>query len=371
MVAGVAVVANSATTPQTNQALVADAKSHLAAAQSDLDDLDLSTPTVTLPGTTLTPPTSTTPTPTSTGFPAGFVTTSGTKFMLAGAQLRFIGENAYGMTGCQDGTPWTVAEDDAYFASLRPSSVTRTWAFRTQGTAGPVTAVKEAQKYGQKLIYALADGANYCGDTGHNAAFYQGGYKGAYFTWIRTVVPLMVRNPALMAWELMNEPRASGVSDAQMKVFFDDSAALIKSLDPNHLVLTGTLSTDEPGTGNYALIHSGPNIDGGSLHSYDYPYQNSRTIVSPHFAPAKSQLDSINKPIYVGEMGLSLAGDCNAQGRSDVLKAKADAYLKLGAQGVLGWGWSAHPANTCDPYSGTSDGPGSPMMAMMRGYTFP
>jgi mannan endo-1,4-beta-mannosidase len=171
-----------------------------------------------------------------------------------------------------------------------------------------------------------------------------------------------------MMWEIMNEPRSSGVTPAQMKTFLDASAALIKSLDPHHLVATGSLSQDEPGTTDFALIHSGPNIDAGSLHSYDYEYQNSRTIVSPHFAGAKAALDSVNKPIYVGEEGLSLPGD-SKQLRSDVMKAKSDGYLSLGASGVLGWGFSMRPANINDPYSGTSDGPGDPIMTMLSGYT--
>jgi mannan endo-1,4-beta-mannosidase len=60
-------------------------------------------------------------------------------------------------------------------------------------------------------------------------------------------------DPTLMAWQLANEPRP-GVSPAVMKAilpayykWIDDSAALIRSLDPNHLVslgMEGTIATN-------------------------------------------------------------------------------------------------------------------------------
>jgi len=296
-----------------------------------------------------------------------FVTRSGTQFMLDGTQFKFVGVNAYGMTGGQDGTPWTTAELNTYFNSLRPKSVTRTWAMRTQGAAAVQAAVASAEAHGQKLILALTDGNGYSDDITHDAAWYLGGYTGAYFDWVRQVVPLVKNSPAVMMWEIMNEPRSAGVTPAQMKTFLDASAALIKSLDPNHLVATGSLSQDEAGTTDFALIHSGPNIDAGSLHEYDYEYLNSRTILSPHFAGAKAALDSVNKPIYVGECGISISGDSKTT-RSNTMKAKCDAYLPAGSSGVLEWGYSVRPANINDPLSGTSDGPGDPIMTMLAGY---
>jgi len=263
-----------------------------------------------------------------------FVTRSGTQFMLNGSPFKFVGVNAYGMTGGQDGLVWTAAELNAYFTSLRPTSVTRTWAMRTQGASAIAACVAAAEANGQKLILSLTDGNGYSDDITHDAAWYLGGYTGAYFDWVRQIVPLLKNSPAVMMWEIVNEPRSSSVTPAQMKTFLDASAALIKSLDPNHLVATGSLSQDEPGTTDFALIHSGPNIDAGSLHEYDYEYQNSRTILSPHFAGAKTALDSVNKPIYVGECGISISGDSKTT-RSNTMKAKCDAYLAAGAKGVL------------------------------------
>ena len=56
--------------------------------------------------------------------PAGYVYRSGKSLMLNGSTYKFVGYNAYGMTGCETGTPWSQAQIDAYFSSLPPASMT-------------------------------------------------------------------------------------------------------------------------------------------------------------------------------------------------------------------------------------------------------
>ena len=47
--------------------------------------------------------------------------------------------------------------------------------------------------------------------------------------------------PAIMAWELMNEPRCSGdFSASKLQHWIERSAEFLKSVDPNHLVTVGT-----------------------------------------------------------------------------------------------------------------------------------
>jgi hypothetical protein len=136
----------------------------------------------------------------------GFLTRQGKNLMLDGTVFKFVGVNAFGLTGCRTGTPDTQAVMDAFFASLRPRSITRTWAFKPQGLAGVRRVVATADSHNQKLVLALADGANFCDDTGHDATFYKSGFRGAYFDWIRQVVPLFKDSPAVGIWEIMNEP---------------------------------------------------------------------------------------------------------------------------------------------------------------------
>jgi mannan endo-1,4-beta-mannosidase len=88
-----------------------------------------------------------------------------------------------------------------------------------------------------------------------------------------TVTGLAYRDdPTLMAWQLGNEPRP-GVSPAVMQAilpayyrWIDDSAVLIRSLDPNHLVslgMEGTIATN----GNSEIVgRAHQNIDYMTAH---------------------------------------------------------------------------------------------------------
>ena len=78
-------------------------------------------------------------------------------------------------------------------------------------------------------------------------------------------------SPALMAWEIANEPRCfadDSLHKAKFVEWIDEQSSLIKSLDPNHLVTTG--SEGYHGCqDDYALfnaIHTLPNIDYACIH---------------------------------------------------------------------------------------------------------
>lgn len=78
-------------------------------------------------------------------------------------------------------------------------------------------------------------------------------------------------SPALMAWEIANEPRCF-VNDSLHKAKFvewiDEQSSLIKSLDPNHLVTTGSEGRNgcEEDMDLFNAIHSLPNIDYACIH---------------------------------------------------------------------------------------------------------
>lgn len=76
---------------------------------------------------------------------------------------------------------------------------------------------------------------------------------------------------ALMAWEIANEPRCF-VNDSLHKAKFvewiDEQSTLIKSLDPNHLVTTGSEGRNgcEEDMELFNAIHTLPNIDYACIH---------------------------------------------------------------------------------------------------------
>ena len=78
-------------------------------------------------------------------------------------------------------------------------------------------------------------------------------------------------SPAIMSWEIANEPRAF-VNDSLHKAKFvewiDEQSTLIKSLDPNHLVTTGSEGRNgcEEDMELFNAIHTLPNIDYACIH---------------------------------------------------------------------------------------------------------
>lgn len=82
-------------------------------------------------------------------------------------------------------------------------------------------------------------------------------------------------SPAILAWELANEPRAfarDSVTKACYAGWIHDQAKLIKSLDPNHLVTTGSEgiwgSEEDPEL--FRQVHAFPEIDFVCIHIWPY-----------------------------------------------------------------------------------------------------
>jgi mannan endo-1,4-beta-mannosidase len=78
-----------------------------------------------------------------------------------------------------------------------------------------------------------------------------------------------IDDPAIMSWQLANEPRPGGSVDAIKRQFADyvswinGTARLIKSLDPNHLVSTGSEGTQSCNGDIDCVVeaHSSPDVD--------------------------------------------------------------------------------------------------------------
>lgn len=128
-----------------------------------------------------------------------------------------------------------------------------------------------------------------------------------------------INDPAIMAWEIANEPRVfSNKNKPLFETWLRETSALIKSLDSNHLITTG--SEGQMGSENdmdlYQRIHADPNIDYLTIHiwpknwSWIKPDSISQTVngailktneyISKHQAIAKLP----KKPLVIEEFGL-------------------------------------------------------------------
>jgi mannan endo-1,4-beta-mannosidase len=131
-------------------------------------------------------------------------------------------------------------------------------------------------------------------------------------------------DPTIMAWQLANEPRPAGSEAfgkenmAAYQRWIAETAGLIKSLDANHLVSTGSEGTmgclqqeacvieaHKPAAIDYVTLHVWPNnwswIDfKNQTATYEAGEARCREYVLKHIALAKA----LNKPLVIEEFGL-------------------------------------------------------------------
>lgn len=165
-----------------------------------------------------------------------------------------------------------------------------------------------------------------------NAAFYASGQAQAlYRDYIRAVVTRTnsitgvryAADPTIMAWQLANEPRPGGsdaVALASLPHFYrwvDETARFIKTLDPQHLVSTGSeglkgaiereaivLATHRPRSIDYLTTHIWPNnwswMDAGNLAgTYDAGAARVADYIAAHVRMART----LGKPLVIEEFG--------------------------------------------------------------------
>jgi mannan endo-1,4-beta-mannosidase len=105
-------------------------------------------------------------------------------------------------------------------------------------------------------------------------------------------------DPTIMMWELMNEPRSND-SYAFYK-WVDDMAGMIKQIDTNHLVSTGSegsMATD------FKMTHASKNIDVASFHLYPDWWNLSEAQAEEYIVSHGKMAKEIGKPVILGEYG--------------------------------------------------------------------
>ncbi len=123
--------------------------------------------------------------------------------------------------------------------------------------------------------------------------------------------------PAIMAWQLCNEPRGM-LRPRIYRRWIRETAALIKSLDSNHLVSIGSEGKTPYPIGNkFRRDHSDPNIDYFTCHiwiqnwgwydpmrpeeTFDKGFKKAKTYLDKHLTIA----NRTGKPIVLEEFGIA------------------------------------------------------------------
>lgn len=186
---------------------------------------------------------------------------------------------------------------------------------------------------------------------------------------------------ALMSWQIANEPRAFASDPATKKAFAEwisSQAALIKSIDPNHMVSTGSEGKHgcETDMDLWRDIHADNNIDYGIIHlwPYNWGWVNETTLADSvevacekaagYIMPHKEIMDSIGKPLVLEEFGYPRDGFLFSVGSPTTGRDRFYDYIfnlitehdAVAGCNFWGWGGLANPAHerweAWDDYTG-------------------
>jgi mannan endo-1,4-beta-mannosidase len=118
-------------------------------------------------------------------------------------------------------------------------------------------------------------------------------------------------DPAVFSWELANEPRRYPQS------WIDDTSAYIRSLDPNHMVTTGSEGAPpgEPAQ-DFVKTHAAPGIDYATIHIWPQnwgwydpkrpaSYKTAEPLAVAYFEKHAKEAASLGKPLVLEEFGLA------------------------------------------------------------------
>jgi mannan endo-1,4-beta-mannosidase len=176
-------------------------------------------------------------------------------------------------------------------------------------------------------------------------------------------------DPAIMAWQLANEPRPGGSDDAGRRHmaaylgWIDGTARLIKSLDPNHMVSTGSEGTQGCINDTQCVIdaHSSRSIDYVTAHIWpqNWSWADPNDLAGTWPTVEKNTHDYIaqqlgianrlGKPLVIEEFGFPRDGGSFEPGSPTTYKdrfyqliysAVLDSVRSGGPlQGSNFWGW--------------------------------
>lgn len=310
--------------------------------------------------------------------PAGFVTTNSNYFVLDGKPFYFAGTNNYYFAYSSN----TMIDDVLNDAKSMQLKVIRCWGFLDgEAKVGKVMqpkmgvydesgferldyAINKAGEMGIKLVLPLVNnwddfgGMNqyvkWAGATKHDDFYTNATIKKAYKDYINHVLNRVNTynglkykdDPAIMTWELGNEPRCDTDKTGNTLLnWADEMSTYIKSLDPNHLVAVG----DEGffNRGGYDYNYNGgsgvdadrliklKNIDYSTFHLYPDGWGKnmdwSTQYINDHLALAKT----VEKPAVLEEYGVNSNKDSVYKSWGDLMYK--NSTVGEGGAGIMYW----------------------------------
>jgi mannan endo-1,4-beta-mannosidase len=194
-----------------------------------------------------------------------------------------------------------------------------------------------------------------------------------------------IDDPAIMSWQIGNEPRAfSNAAKESFALWLAEASALIRSLDSNHLISVGSEGSwgCENDMNLYERICADQNIDYMNIHlwPYNWSWAHQRTLkkdLSKSCENTKKYIDAhlevaarLNKPLVMEEFGFPRDGFSFSQESSTTVRDSyyryvfslvADNALKGGHfAGCNFWGWAGYANPVHDQWQVGDDYTGDP-----------
>lgn len=309
---------------------------------------------------------------------SGFVYAEGTDLKLGGKKFYFVGVNIGGLANdsgiyvCRNAPldPKSYIQDTFDTLKSHRINTIRFYAFQGYTKGGEDFSsmdriVRLAEDKDIKLIPVLANQWGHCpGDVYKDSSWYNGGYldiqeneNTSYREHVRNIVTRYRDSHAILMWQLVNEAesrRVDGKSDPEsLYNFAVDMSQFIKSIDPNHLVSLGTISTGQPGTQhkNFGVLHTIKDID--IVEAHDYHHQDKPWHDSPRnsIGAAYNASITLGKPFFIGESGIRAGckGCPSIEERVRIFGSKLDAAFSRDVDGYLLWRFEELESYSKDP----------------------
>jgi glycosyltransferase involved in cell wall biosynthesis len=295
---------------------------------------------------------------------AEFVQKQGQHLFLDGKRWTAAGVNSYDLL--EQTQPVIDARIDA-LANAGHNTL-RTWCFDKDGGTSTATLTKlaatlhTAHGRGLTVICTLA---NYYSDFGGQQYFTPAGEdffasaaaRARYRDQVRRVLDFrgpdgvrLADNPAILAWDLINEPRVNaGQPAASLRTWTEEMAGYVSSLDQRHLITVGgegfqigypaDQSLAGPAGDDFAALCGVSAITLCSVHLFP------KYLADPADTPATVRLlqawrtaaDQVHKPVFVEEVGYSLSDGGDPAGRQAFYAGAATAIGNTDLDGALLW----------------------------------
>ncbi|MEX0721676.1 MAG: hypothetical protein WD059_13470 [Balneolaceae bacterium] len=362
---------------------------------------------------------------------SAFVSAQNSNFVVDGQVFRYAGTNAYHLPNYEKSDSRVV---DEAFDSFQEAgvSVVRTWGFYDGPPqySGDITLQPRAGEYNEedlrhfdnmiakgkehnvRFVIALTNfwtqlggiceynkwaGESTCDVNGGamstfiNGAEQQRLYKeyiSMLLNRVNTVTGVAYKDePAIFAWEIINEGRNRGEHPTEIRDWYQDIARYIKSIDTNHMVATGEEGFDDGAPAEYSsdqysnnyVLRAGegtsyvlntaiPEIDFGGAHWYpsEWGYEISEWGANPEadLNLLKAQqawmgdhaniAESHGKPFVMGEYGFPGWGDSRVEAVYEDFWSYAE---EINLDGSLIWQFTAD-FTKCSEYGGNICWPG-------------